>query len=136
MKPTPETNAFSIQLKTICGQKKWVPVDFSRKLERERNEAREKLENEMKWHHQTHSELVQTQCKLLDMQIWRDEIQGKYDNEATEHMLSINKICNERDNALKALMEIEDLFIDGTDVYEDKEKMGKIAIAALEENNE
>ena len=106
------------------------------KLERERNEAREALENEMKWHHRTHAELVQTQCKLLDMQMGRDEIQGKYDNLATEHMLVVNKICNERDNALKALMEIEDLFIDGTDVYEDKEKMGKIAIVALEENNE
>ena len=42
-RPTPETDAFSIQLKTICGQKKWVPVDFARKLERERDEAREAL---------------------------------------------------------------------------------------------
>ena len=29
----------------------------------------------------------------------RDEAQEKYDNLATEHMLSINKICNERDDA-------------------------------------
>ncbi len=37
-RPTPETDAFSIQLKTICGQKKWVPVDFARQLERSRDE--------------------------------------------------------------------------------------------------
>jgi hypothetical protein len=35
---------------------------------RERDEARKELENEMKWHHQTHKELVEAQCKLLDME--------------------------------------------------------------------
>ena len=39
---------------------------------------------------------------------------------------------NERDEAREALMKIEDLFIDGTDIYADKEKMGIIARAALE----
>jgi hypothetical protein len=29
----------------------------------------------------------------------RDEAREKYDNEATEHMLAINRICNERDEA-------------------------------------
>jgi geranylgeranyl pyrophosphate synthase len=29
----------------------------------------------------------------------RDGAREKYDNEATEHMLAINKICNERDEA-------------------------------------
>ena len=38
------------------------------RITKERDEAREKLESEMKWHHQTHQELVQTQCKLLDME--------------------------------------------------------------------
>ena len=66
---------------------------------RERNEAREKLDEEMKWHHRTHTELVQTQCKILDMQMGRDEIQEKYDNLATEHMLAVNKLCEERDEA-------------------------------------
>ena len=90
-----------------------VPADFARKLERERNEwaamcgrykqerdeAREKLDEEMKWHHRTHTELVQTQCKILDMHMGRDEIQEKYDNLATEHMLVVNKLCEERDEA-------------------------------------
>ena len=39
-RPTPETDAFAIKLKTTCGEKHWVPVDFARKLERERDEAR------------------------------------------------------------------------------------------------
>ena len=119
----------------------------------------------------------------------RDEAQEKYDNLATEHMLAVNKICNERDEAREAfviatdqmviaqgkvreannerdeafqllasekttrnhiikrsvevererdkaraaLMQIEDLFIDGTDIYADREKMGCIAIEALKE---
>ena len=50
-----------------------VTAKFARKLERERDEVRESLEEEKKFHHQTHAELVQTQCKLLDMQIGRDE---------------------------------------------------------------
>ncbi len=39
----------------------------------------------------------------------------------------------ERDEAREALMKIEDLFIDGTDIYADREKMGMIAREALEE---
>jgi len=42
------------------------------------------------------------------------------------------KLERERDEARAALMKIEDLFIDGTDIYADKEKMGIIARAALE----
>jgi hypothetical protein len=38
----------------------------------------------------------------------------------------------ERDEAREALMKIEDLFIDGTDIYADREKMGIIARNALE----
>jgi hypothetical protein len=44
----------------------------------------------------------------------------------------IQSLRRERDEAREALMQIEDLFIDGTDIYADREKMGKIAIAALE----
>jgi chromosome segregation ATPase len=81
---------------------RWAVIHWqigAAKMERERDDAREKLENEMKWHHRTHTELVQTQCKLLDMQMGRDEVQEKYDNLATEHMLVVNKLCEERDEA-------------------------------------
>jgi regulator of replication initiation timing len=37
-------------------------------LKRERDEARKKLDEEMKWHHRTHQELVEAQCKLLDIE--------------------------------------------------------------------
>jgi hypothetical protein len=33
----------------------------------------------------------------------RDEAREKYDNLATEHMLAVNKLCNERDEAREAL---------------------------------
>jgi hypothetical protein len=33
----------------------------------------------------------------------RDEARQKYDDLATEHMLAINRICNERDEALNAI---------------------------------
>jgi hypothetical protein len=42
------------------------------------------------------------------------------------------KLERERDEARGALMKIEDLFVDGTDVYADREKMGMIARNALE----
>jgi hypothetical protein len=45
-----------------------VPTEWAEQLERERDEAREKLNEEMKWHHQTHKELVEAQCKLLDIE--------------------------------------------------------------------
>ena len=91
----------------------------------------------------------------------RDEARHKYNNLATEHMLAVNKLANERDDARQladrltalelqstselarleresneareALMKIEDLFIDGTDIYADRETMGIIAREALEE---
>ena len=41
--------------------------------ERERDEAREALAEEMKFHHRTHSELVHTQCQMQDVIRERDE---------------------------------------------------------------
>ena len=70
-RPTPETDAL-ISVGLENADRECVPADFARKLERERDEARE------------------------------------------------------------ALMKIEDLFIDGTDIYADRENMGTIARNALE----
>jgi hypothetical protein len=39
--PTPETNTFAVKFKTTCGEKYWVPVDLTRKLERERDNLKE-----------------------------------------------------------------------------------------------
>ena len=34
----------------------------------------------------------------------RDDAKGKYATEATEHMLAVNKLCNERDEARNAIV--------------------------------
>jgi hypothetical protein len=51
---------------------------------------------------------------------------------ASEARSKIIQLERERDEAREALMKIEDLFIDGTDIYADREKMGIIARNALE----
>jgi len=68
MSDTPETDAFLRDLNDYSDVELRAMTEHARKLERERDEAREKLENEMKWHHQTHQELVEAQCKLLDIE--------------------------------------------------------------------
>jgi len=87
MNDTPETDKA-----TIASGGDWCPVlrETCRRLERERD-------NEMKWHHQTHKELVETQCKLMDITQERDEAMAKYDIFLVENMLEVNKLCKERD---------------------------------------
>jgi hypothetical protein len=41
-------------------------LDYER-MKKERDEAREALEEEKKFHHRTHAELIQTQCSLMDV---------------------------------------------------------------------
>jgi hypothetical protein len=53
-----------------------------------------------------------------------------YDKDQLAYALA--NALKERDEAREALMEIEDLFIDGTDIYADRENMGLIARNALE----
>lgn len=71
-RPTPETNAIAV--KNIYGVLSEVDVEFARKLERERDEARE-----------------------------------QYDDLATEHVLAINRICNERDEARAVAGDLADI---------------------------
>ena len=59
-----------------------------------------------------------------------------YDKLATENMLEVNEICNQRDAAIDALMKIEDIFIDGDDTYEDWKSMGQIARTFFEKIHE
>ena len=118
-------------------------LDFER-MKQERDEAREDLDH---WKieyeivvsrlcgikHERDNGIIAENEVIPVLRKERDEAREKYATEATEHMLAINKLCNERDKALEALMKIEDLFIDGTDIYADREKMGTIANEALEE---
>jgi hypothetical protein len=52
--------------------------------------------------------------------------------ERREIALGTVRAIKERDEAREALMKIEELFIDGTDIYADREAMGLIARTALE----
>ncbi len=77
MTDTPETKAFKTRIRGVDGDKHWVPALFAERLERERDEAIENLKAEMKWHHRTHAELVQIQCKLLDTERARDDLRDR-----------------------------------------------------------
>ena len=67
--------------------------------------------------------------KCIRLEKERDEAREK----AERYRLDANALMLQRDEARDALMRIEDLFIDGTDIYADREKMGMIARSALEE---
>jgi predicted RNase H-like nuclease (RuvC/YqgF family) len=64
MSDTPETDAA-----IVAAGGDWSPVlrAVAQRLERERDE-------EMRWHHRTHQELVETQCKLMDITQERDKL--------------------------------------------------------------
>ena len=97
--PTPETD-------DIARGNHVVPTEWAQQLERERDDARRKLNNlDVTAIHSCHNECQRPICVLR----------------------------RERDEAREALMKIEDLFIDGTDIYADRENMGMIAKTALEE---
>lgn len=100
-RPTPETDAFTVKFKSVCGSKAWVPTDICRRFERERDEARNKMADA----------LQEVDLRTLDYE----------------------RMKQERDEVLEALMRIEEIFIDGEDTYEDWKKMGDIAVKALEE---
>ena len=112
------------------------------------------LDEEMKFHHRTHSELVNANCKMLDSQNDAKQLAdrltalelhstselARLEQERDEALSQIvqaecraERFCQERDEARNALMKIEDLFIDGTDIYADRENMGMIFRNALEE---
>ena len=82
-----------------------VPVEWAQQLERERDKAREHLDNM-----QDQRDFAMKVIKRLEQE--RDEAREKYATEATEHMLAINKLCNERDEAredgrrLKAILDL------------------------------
>lgn len=97
MSDTPETDqvekydGFKIKDSvTTCGDESssvYINVIHARQLERERDEAREKAER--------------YRLEANSLMLQRDELRDKYDTLATEHMLVVNKLCKERDDALK-----------------------------------
>lgn len=110
-----------------------------RKLNTERDEAikeRDKIQTELEmWRdgnimHQIHSDELEKVERERDeaREAWY-QMQSSFERSRDE----VERVIRERDEAREALMRIEDLFLDGTDIYADREKMGLIARAALEE---
>jgi hypothetical protein len=64
-------------------------------------------------------------------QLERERDEAREDRKNSRQSLAF--ALEELDKMRAALMKIEDLFVDGTDVYADREKMGMIARNALEE---
>lgn len=71
-------------------------------------------------------------CRKLEQE--RDEAREKYDLEAVENMLAINKICHERDEARGELARIESLLLDPHAVFLNflRGKIAKLDWANLE----
>jgi hypothetical protein len=106
--PTPETDAFAIKFKTICGEKYWVPVDTARRLERERDSIK----------------------KHLHAANRGAEINAKINQSFAVQIIALQKNC---DKMLEALMKIEEVYVDSDDTYNAYLKMGTIARNTLEE---
>jgi len=82
------------------------------------------------------SQIAQAECRAERFCQERDE--ARTDLEFRRGLYKVQEqyletARRERDEAVEALMKIEDLFIDGTDIYADRENMGLIARSALEE---
>lgn len=122
MSDTPETNSRAWSDHNEGIPHEVVESNFARKLERERDEALmdrnngdiatmtinhyERLIKERDEARKERDQLKQLLAAdsenvdaYLGVCIERDEVQQKYDNLATEHMLVINKLCEERDEA-------------------------------------
>jgi hypothetical protein len=129
MSGTPETDA---AVMAAGGDWSYPLRECSRRLERERDEAREKMADalqEVDLRTLDFERVKQERDKMqTELEMWRD---GNILHEI--HRNELEKVERERDEALEALMKIEDLFIDGTDIYADRENMGIIARNALKE---
>ena len=135
--PTPETDA---AWHSFTGNTEFANnvKNLSRKLERERDETRNQrdilrldAQKEAEHHDRMVGELEKVYKERDEA---REELKGcKYKNQriSAELLVKLRNAERERDEARQALMKIEDLFIDGTDIYADRENMGTIAREAL-----
>ncbi len=132
MKDTPETNnerTLKLALEVF--------TELARTLKQERDEAREALsdwENAELHVEADHPDEKHCGCVPVLRKLLTDAREAFVI--ATDQMViaqgKLREANKERDEAREALMKIEDLFIDGTDIYADRENMGIIARNALE----
>jgi hypothetical protein len=119
MSDTPETDHIEDQLGSAAKFSHPIIWKHARQLERERNEAREDLEFR-RGLYKVQEECLEKARKERDE--WaamcgrykqeRDEAMKKYDALATEHMLVVNKLCKERDEARDQLIHLRSCVYD------------------------
>ena len=128
-RPTPETDSAQCEglLRTNPIPIQVVTANFARKLERERDEARDALKHIEEYGTEEVNSAVELRQKLAHALVDLDNMQDQRDIA----MKVIKRLERERDEARKALMKIEEVFIDSDDTYEDLIKIGNIARAAL-----
>ena len=83
-------------------------LNFGEQMERERDEAWEDLDEEMKFHHRTHGECVKAQCELMDVKNERDEAREKaerYRLEANAMMAKLHELQTYTDRLADGLPE-------------------------------
>ena len=137
MSDTPETDAaadwYLAAAYSTDPEDRTVPLAVSRKLERERDDYMERFRIAISERDSWRMRAEQKYAMRREL----EELLGVDSNSASDEQFmkgldSLKKIIRERDEARQALMKIEDLFIDGTDIYADREMMGIIARNALE----
>jgi len=101
-RPTPETDQFKVKFKTVCGEKYWVPLELSERLERERDEA-------IDYSKATWQSLRDSQDEVLRL---------TFEN---------REVTQDLDKARDAIMKVEEIFVDGENTHDDRFKMGSIA---------
>lgn len=124
MSDTPETDAFITQNPAPTTHQL---KNFARILERERDEAREKIDNIRNTLSKNGEAVGNGDYSYSVIEMVENLLKSK-----DFFLRKSNSLQSERDDAQAALMKIEDLFIDGTDTWADRENMGMIARAALE----
>jgi hypothetical protein len=101
MSNTPETDAFMTRIRGIDGDKHWVPADTAKRLERERASAIKKIQRQAERIRQLEGATNYAGGTPLSIALKeRDEARQQYDDLATEHVLAVNKLAEERDQAL------------------------------------
>jgi uncharacterized coiled-coil DUF342 family protein len=142
MNDTPETDASIIERRHIHKSDgsvqlvELIDAEFARRLERERDEwaamcgrykqERDDLQKAINGLCE-HFKISPANTTLLAVEVLRiererDEARDKYDALATEHMLAVNKLCEERD---EARAEIQRLRLDAQKEAEHHDRMVK-----------
>lgn len=134
-RPTPETDQFKVKFKTVCGEKYWVPLELSERLELELNEAWKELEE-----YRSIAENIGAVKAVSEKEkaiCERDEAweklkplrQSLFDSQDEVLRLTFEnrKISQELDEARDTIMKIEEIFIDSEDMHDDWMKVGNIA---------